>query len=888
MKNLVRKIAVLSVIFLSMSLFLKAQTMEEELKKMQEEQEKAMKSMQTEYDDFIKKERENFDNYIKQADKDFSNYLQGKWDPFAVLKGQKQNTNPGPAKVPYFDPKAITKKNVKSFTVSKKEADMSPRQDETLALPILPDEQVLKEKNYPTSNGSVGFYGVNVNFEYDQDLSKQFNGGIDEKSISVYWDESCKAKYFPLIDQLLNFKTEYSLNDWGYYLLVKNVSSEIAKSKNTGTLLTWFLMIKSGYKIKAGYSESNIYLMLPSNTTMYGMPYFTFNGLAYYVPDLKGEKIFTYKKDFPDARLIMDFNITNPVNLGSEVGERNVTFKYDDKEYKLKLKYNKSLIKFYDDYPQCEIGIFFNAAVSRIAKESLVENLKPLIQGKSQIDAVNLILTFIQTGFEYKTDQDQFNREKFFFAEEVLNYPFCDCEDRSVFFSFLVKELLGMDVVGLNYPDHISAAVNFKDNVEGDALVYKDKKYVISDPTYINAPVGLAMPMYKEVKPILVEIDNLQNKEQQKRIIWEKVYAFGGNRGDNGQDIVFDDAGNSYVTGYITGEASFGNFKMKTEKDNKDIFIAKLDKKGGVIWAQQAQGKGNEIAYGIALDKTGNTVITGSFDNAVTFGARTIKTNGKPDVFIAKFDKNGQITWTNKVGFDSLSDLLPNKVYMAHFNTAGKLLDKKFFNETEYFDKFGVLIDSSGSSYITGSFSTALSMTNKNDVVTNTAAQVDFASTWSQTSSKLLESNYSPEIAGLFAFIQSVRLVGAKVEGKTIQEAIDKTNPEFKNTSSKVYNTLGELTLIKNSSGIISINTNSGQALLLSSIKIDNNSKIKFVTYEDGNSRINVLNGLSFSKGVMKYDLNFIKIFKDNGDLLLDYDADNTQKKINMKKDIME
>ncbi len=882
------KISILTLLIVCVSFVVNAQTYEEEMKKMQEEQEKSMKSMQNEYEDYIKKEQLAFENYIKQSDAEFSQYLKGQWDAFAVLKGQKQNTNPGPTTIPTFDPAAISKKDVKSFSISKKDVEMAPRQDQTLGLPVLPDEQVLNDKSFPSNNGNINFYGVNIGFNYDENLSKQFSGNIDEKNISSYWDEVCKAKYFPLIDQLLGFKTKYSLNDWGYYMLVKNMSNEITKSKNSGTLLTWFLMIKSGYKIKVGYSENSIYLMLPSNTTMYGMSYFTFNGLSYYVPDLKGEKIYTYKKDFPDARLIMDFNLSNPVNLGTEIGERAVKFKYDDKEYNLKIKYNKSLMKFYDEYPQCEIGIFFNASISSIAKESLIENLKPLIEGKSQIDAVNLLLTFVQTGFEYKTDQDQFNREKFFLAEEVLFYPFCDCEDRSVFFSFLVKELLGMDVIGLNYPDHISSAVYFTDKVEGDAIVYKEKKYIISDPTYINAPVGLSMPMYKDVKPLLVEVDNLQNKEQQKRSIWDKIYACGGNRGDNGQDIVFDDAGNSYVTGYFAGEAAFGSFKMKTEKDSKDIFIAKLDKKGNFIWAKQAQGKGNEIAYGIGLDKSGNAMITGSFDNAVSFGEKSLKTNGKPDVFCTKYSKDGQVVWANKVGFDSLTDKLPNKVYLANFNNAGKLIDKKFFNETEYFDKFGVMVDSLGTTHITGSFSTALSMTTKNDVVTNTAAQVDFASSWSQMSSKLLESNYSPEIAGLFAFIQSIRLVGSRVEGKAIQDAIDKTSPDFKTASSKVYNSLGELTLIKNSSGIISINTNSGQPMQLSAIKIDNNSKIKFVTYEDGNSRINVLNGLSFSKGVMKYDLNFIKIFKDNGDLLLDYDADNTQKKINMKKDIME
>ena len=864
MKKLTYRFLAIAILFACSIFAVNAQESEyeKEMKKMQEEQEKEMLEMVNEYEDFIKKEQEAFDNYIKQADAEFSNYLKGQWDAFAVLKGQKQNAAPGPVKVPVFDPAVISKKEVKTFSVSKGEADMAPRQVETMGVPVLPNEQTLQEKDFTSRDGSVGFYGTNVRYEYDQNLEKSFSGSINEGNISKYWDELCGAKYFPLLDQLLGFKTEYSLNDWGYYMLVSKIAADIEKEQNASSLLTWFLMIKSGYKIKIGYSDNKIYLMLPSNTTMYGMSYFTFNGLSYYVPGLKGEKIYTYKKDFADSRLIFDLNITNPMNLGSEAGKRELSFNYNGKDYAFSVLYNKSLIEFYNDYPQCEIGIFFNASISRIAKESLLEKLKPIVSKMSQLDAANFLLTFVQTAFEYKTDQQQFDREKFFFAEEVLHYPFCDCEDRSVFYSFLVKELLGIDIVGLNYPGHIATAVLFTDKVTGDVIAYQDKKYIIADPTYINAPVGLTMPDYREVKPGIVVVDNLQNTEQMKRQLWEKIYAGGGSRGDNGQDIVFDETGNAYVTGFFTGEAQFGNFKFTTSKDEKDIFIAKMDKKGNFMWAQQAKGKGNEVAFGIVLDKKGNALITGTFDKEITFGGKSLKVSDKPDAFVSKYDKNGQLLWANKVGLDTVSEMLPNKVYMANFSSNGKLIGKKFFSETEYFDKYGVFVDSTGNAFVTGSFSTALAMGSSKDVVTNTAAQVSFSESMQLMASKLIEGNYSPEVIGLFSFIQSIRANGAKVEGKVIQEAIDKSNPEFKNTSPKVYKNLGDMSLIKNASGIVSINIGTGQSIQLNTIKIDNNSKVKFVTYEDGNSRINVLNGISMSKGVMKYDLNFIKIFK--------------------------
>ena len=66
--------------------------------------------------------------------------------------------------------------------------------------------------------------------------------------------------------------------------------------------------------------------------------------------------------------------------------------------------------------------------------------------------------------------------------------------DRAILFSRLVRDLVGLDVVLLYYPGHLAAAVAFNDNVSGDYLTYKNKKYVVCDPTYINAGVGRTMP----------------------------------------------------------------------------------------------------------------------------------------------------------------------------------------------------------------------------------------------------------------------------------------------------------------------------------------------------------------------------------------------------------
>ena len=108
--------------------------------------------------------------------------------------------------------------------------------------------------------------------------------------------------------------------------------------------------------------------------------------------------------------------------------------------------------------------------------------------------AANMLLNYVQTGLKYEYDDNVWGRDRAFFAEETLYYPYCDCEDRAILYSRLIRDLLNLNVVLVYYPGHICAAVNFTDGVHGDYLSLDGKTYTITDPTYIGAPVGATMP----------------------------------------------------------------------------------------------------------------------------------------------------------------------------------------------------------------------------------------------------------------------------------------------------------------------------------------------------------------------------------------------------------
>lgn len=120
--------------------------------------------------------------------------------------------------------------------------------------------------------------------------------------------------------------------------------------------------------------------------------------------------------------------------------------------------------------------------------------LQRAIDGMSEREAAGLLLNWVQTAFEYELDDKVWGSDRAFFAQETLFYPFCDCEDRSILFSRLVRDLIGLEVVFIYYPGHLATAVAFNEDGGGDYVNYKGKKYIICDPTYIHANIGRTMP----------------------------------------------------------------------------------------------------------------------------------------------------------------------------------------------------------------------------------------------------------------------------------------------------------------------------------------------------------------------------------------------------------
>jgi len=148
----------------------------------------------------------------------------------------------------------------------------------------------------------------------------------------------------------------------------------------------------------------------------------------------------------------------------------------------------------------------------------------------------------------------------------------------------------------------------------------------------------------KEEEIFVAKYDSLGN------LIWAE--KFGGFSSDNGLCIATDNVGNVCITGYFRSPSvMFGAYKLINTGMYGDVFIAKLDSSGNVLWAKSGNGDANDEARSIAIDSDGNILVTGeTVSSSISFDAIKIVNTGSKDMFIAKYDKFGNVLWAKNYG----------------------------------------------------------------------------------------------------------------------------------------------------------------------------------------------------------------------------------------------
>lgn len=467
-------------------------------------------AQEDDYQKWLKSEEEKFQQFKDARDREFTEFLKKEWRGLQLMAGTVADEKPKPVKMPVAKVPPVSKKDTVRTPIVK--LPPLPPPEQPRPQPVKTPPPVVEEKN-PLSV-KVPFYDTSLDLRCDEAFRIPVPAKITKEAITAYWTAMSNTNYEDLLTQTKFHRDRMKLNDWGYCLLLERVGETVnGGSANAGTLFAWFMLSKSGYEARVGFADDKVYLMLPARNNLYGIPYFTFSGKGnkrYYAMPVSrligqaGTELYTYEGSYEGAEKPMDFGIGQFPQLADAKATKNLRFVWDGKMVPVPVTYRRDAVDFFEYYPQTNFEVYFSAPVSSELSTSLLTDLRPMVQGKSELEAVNILLRFVQTAFAYKTDQDQFGREKPFFPEETIYYPYSDCEDRAVLFSFLVKNLTGLEVVGLDYPGHIAAAVRFPTQVPGESVTYQGKRFTVCDPTYINAGAGMCMPQFKSVTPNVI------------------------------------------------------------------------------------------------------------------------------------------------------------------------------------------------------------------------------------------------------------------------------------------------------------------------------------------------------------------------------------------------
>jgi len=440
-----------------------------------------------------------FQEYKDKQDQEFADFLKGQWSEFDTLRGKVRIKEPKPKQIPVIAPAA-------PIAHLPSPVAKAPPIQPVLPPPLPP---LPKPISIASNTLEIQFYGNPVKFNFDP-LWKSYRltGGAKPEAMSAFWTMMSGSNYEPTIQVIADVRRDLKMDDWGGVTLWRSVAQAMQpERKSEQNLLLWYFLVKSGYDVRLGYAGNDVHLFVAMKQPVYATKYTKVGDQTYYaaLAEDHGDSInsfYTYEASYPNKLKPLDIQSASTGFSKTVTAQRALNFNYKGKPVKLNVSYDRRLVEYLNSFPQSEFELYFDTDGSSLVRHGLLDELKKYTVTMGEEEAVDFLLTFIQQAFPYKTDNDQFGHERYFFVEESLFFPFNDCEDRAVLLSWLVRELVGIKVIGLLYPGHMTTAVALKHSKpEFSTIDYHGMKYVIADPTYIGASVGMAMPSYEKLKP---------------------------------------------------------------------------------------------------------------------------------------------------------------------------------------------------------------------------------------------------------------------------------------------------------------------------------------------------------------------------------------------------
>lgn len=498
---------------------------------------------QKEFDDFNIQAWKEYEEFRKQALKEYQDMVRRAW---AEFKGEPAEQVPEEETIlPVFADK--NENETASIWDSlkrlfKKKGKKMPRQaqpkpikgnGEVLAVgkeiaplpkfeqpePVLEIQETPQQVQHPNDYMAIDLFGLECKIRIGENCGIHLNGLTPDdvaNAMSVFE----KPQFNDMLYDCLEARKHYHLSDWAYYLMLqKLVDSFYGKDTNEASLALSFLFSQSGYKTRMVRDKQSLMVLVASHHYIFGKDY-TFEDInsdvRLYLLD--GRRLGAIVKVCP-ARWknegSMSLQLTAEQVFKFNKTPRRTIRSRKNPDFVFTITSNKNYIDFFNTYPASYFGkdnmsrwaIYAETPLEKGIRDQLYPAMREKVKGMSEVEAVRQLLWWTQGDdidnemtkinseyFQYALDDLVWGTDRAFFGEETLFYSWCDCEDRAILFSHLVREVVGLDVALVYYPGHLATAVAFNEPVRGDGYVARDgRHYTVCDPTFLGANIGETM-----------------------------------------------------------------------------------------------------------------------------------------------------------------------------------------------------------------------------------------------------------------------------------------------------------------------------------------------------------------------------------------------------------
>ena len=457
------------------------------------------------FTEFRKGVLERYDKFRSSILDDYDKFLQGVWDDYEQMRGKERSEMPKPQHAP--------------IAPAAEPADSEPTK---LPTPILTPEESTDpgEPSYlqhiPTAqNPPLGekytfpFYGMDMEVV---DIPQKMNRRLSTPSdFADQWKIFSDTKAENILPGFQELAGKHSLNDYLTFRLIRSyLDSRYPEADPTiKVALEHYLLCHLGLDVRLAIDNYRTPMLLINTAQfLYGQQFMKIGDKRYFVFRPDGA-------DNPSSASISTCRLPSDSRLGRAMDFRIERLNLPDKPKEFNIEFdgmaisgtvNENMMKVVYHYPQMDISDYAVSTLDPGLRNHIVRQFKEQLQGMDKNEAVDKLLHFVQKGFVYATDHDFHGFEKPYFVEETLFYPKCDCEDRAIFYAYILWNALGVENHILKYPGHESTSVVVDKAGNGKVTSYQwgDKTFYISDPTYIGANTGMCMPTFIHVQP---EID---------------------------------------------------------------------------------------------------------------------------------------------------------------------------------------------------------------------------------------------------------------------------------------------------------------------------------------------------------------------------------------------